>query len=268
MPIRSIRWLLLLFALGGGFLPTVANSQTSEEEESESHQSRPAKPSPGAQAADLAQVATRLISLTNEFRQAEGLRAVKPNPQLTAAARDFADFMAQTGKYGHTADGSRPSTRAKQHGYDHCVIAENIAYQFSTAGFTAEEVAQGFFQGWKQSPGHRKNMLDPAVTDTGVAVAHSAQTGNYYAVQMFGRPASESIGFQLSNHASAVIQYSVGDRTFSLPPRHTRTHQQCRTTVLTVHWPGGQEQPTVRPKNQDRYAIVQEGGGQFRLQKE
>jgi uncharacterized protein YkwD len=268
MPIRSIRWLPLLFALGACLLPAIANSQTSEEEESESHRPSPAKPSPGEQTPDLAQVATRLTSLTNEFRQAEGHQALKPNPQLTAAARDFADFMAQTGKYGHTADGSRPSTRAKQHGYDYCVVAENIAYQFSTAGFTAEELAQGFFQGWKQSPGHRKNMLDPAVTDTGVAVAHSDQTGNYYAVQMFGQPASERIEFQLSNHANVVIQYAIGERMFTLPPRYTRTHQQCRATVLTVHWPDGQEQPTVRPNTQDHYAIVQEDGGQFRLQKE
>jgi uncharacterized protein YkwD len=268
MSLRSIRWLLLLFALGGGLLPAVATSQTSEEAESEPHHSSPAKPSPGEEAADLAQVATRLTSLTNEFRQTEGHQALNSNPQLAAAARDFADFMAQTGKYGHTADGNRPSARAKQHGYDYCVIAENIAYQFSTAGFTAEELAHGFFQGWKQSPGHRKNMLDPAVTDTGVAVAHSGQTGNYYAVQMFGRPASERAEFQLSNQTSVMVQYSVGDRTFTLPPRSTRTHQQCRTAGLTVHWPGGQEQPAVRPDDRDRYAIVQEDGGQFRLQKE
>lgn len=268
MPIRSIRWLLLLFALGGCFLPAVANGQTSEEAESESHQSSPATPPPGEPGPDLAQVATRLTSLTNEFRQAEGHQPVQPNPQLTASARDFADFMARTGKYGHTADGNHPSARAKQHGYDSCVVAENLAYQFSTAGFTAEELAQGFFQGWKQSPGHRKNMLDSAVTDTGVAVAHSGHTGNYYAVQMFGRPASERIAFQLSNHANVVVQYSIGDRMFTLPPRHTRTHQQCRTAVLTVHWPDGQEQPTVRPKNRDHYAIVQEDGEPFRLQKE
>jgi uncharacterized protein YkwD len=167
MPLRSMRWLPLLFVLGGTLLPAVVTSQTSEEAEPDSHHSSPAKLSPGEQAVDLAQVATRLTSLTNEFRQGKGHRALSPNPQLTAAARDFADFMAHTGKYGHTADGNPPSARAKQHGYDYCVVAENIAYQFSTTEFTAEELAQGFFQGWKQSPGHRKNMLDPTVADTG-----------------------------------------------------------------------------------------------------
>jgi hypothetical protein len=217
---------------------------------------------------DLAQVARRLTGLTHEFRQAEGHQALHINPQLTAAAQDFADFMAQTGKYGHTADGNHPSARAKQHGYDHCAVAENIAYQSSTEGFTAEELAQGFFQGWKQSPGHRQNMLDPAVTDAGVAVARGEQTGNYYAVQMFGQPASERIEFQLSNQTSVAIQYSIGDRMFTLPPRSTRTHQQCRAAGLIVHWPAGQEQPTVRPDDRDRYAIVREDGGQFRLRKE
>jgi hypothetical protein len=109
MPLRSIRWLLLLFALGGGLLPAVATSQTSEEAESESHHSSPAKPSLGEEVPDLTQVAMRLTSLTNEFRQAEGHRVLNSNPQLADAARDFADFMARMGKYGHTADGTRPS---------------------------------------------------------------------------------------------------------------------------------------------------------------
>ena len=42
----------------------------------------------------------------------------------------------------------------------------------NSSGFTPKELADGFLEGWKQSPGHRKNMLDPDVTQIGVGVAH------------------------------------------------------------------------------------------------
>ena len=95
------------------------------------------------------------------------------NPDLTDAARDFAAYMARTSRYGHTADGSRPADRAASHGYEYCVIAENIAYAFNSDGYTTEELGKTFVEGWKHSPGHRRNMLDPDVAETGVAVARS-----------------------------------------------------------------------------------------------
>lgn len=52
------------------------------------------------------------------------------------------------------------------------------------------ELASRYFEGWKKSPGHRRNMLEASVTDTAVAVARSARTGRYYAVQLFGRTAA------------------------------------------------------------------------------
>lgn len=36
--------------------------------------------------------------------------------------------MAKTGKYGHAADGRKPAERAAAHGYEYCIVRENIAY--------------------------------------------------------------------------------------------------------------------------------------------
>src|SRR5262249_23469979 len=140
-------------------------------------------------------------------------------------------------RYGHTADGSRPADRAKAHGYDYCILAENIAYQYSSAGFTADELAREFFHVWEQSPEHRKNMLDADVTDTGIGVAHSPDTGYFYAVQPFARPRSKSLHFQIANRTATTVEYQVGDRTYSLPPRYTRTHEQCRPAPVKFQWP-------------------------------
>jgi hypothetical protein len=212
-----------------------------------------------------ADVVERLISYTHALRQQEGHPPVAPNPQLTAAAQDFVTFMARTDRLSHAADGQTPAERAKTHGYAPCLIAENIAYQHHPGGFTAEVLAQGFFQGWQHSPDHRKNLLDPAVTETGVGVAQSQQAGAYYAVQLFGRPMSQQIAFQLTNHTDATITYAVDGHTFPLPPRTTRTHQQCRPPEVSFKWPGTQEPTTAHPNHEDRYTIVRGDAGAFQL---
>lgn len=102
--------------------------------------------------------------------------------------------------------------------------SENIAYQYSSTGLTTAELAEAFFEGWKQSAEHRKNMLDADATETGLAVAQSDQTSYYYAVQMFGRPSSQRIEFQIVNRSAAAISYEIGGRPFTLPPQYTRTH--------------------------------------------
>jgi uncharacterized protein YkwD len=86
---------------------------------------------------------------------------VAPNPELTAAAQVFATLMARTDRLSHAADDKTPAERAKAHGYDACLIAENIASQQNPVGFTAETLAQGFFQGWQHSPSHRESLPRP-----------------------------------------------------------------------------------------------------------
>ena len=148
-----------------------------------------------------------------------GARATASTRELSRAARYFADFMARTDKYGHTADGKQPSDRAKEYGYNFCIIAENIAWEFKTYGFTTEGLAERLFRGWKNSPEHRANMLDPDVYDIGVAVAHSEKTGRYYGAQEFGRPPSKAISFQVANRTSGSVHYTVDGESFTLPER-------------------------------------------------
>ncbi len=203
---------------------------------------------------ELALASQRVVAATNALRQTEGLRSVEPEPGLDRAARQFADFMARTDKYGHGADGNAPAARAKKAGYDYCIVSENIAYQYSSIGFATAGLAQRFFEGWKNSPGHSENMLDPSVTDTAVAIAHSANTGHYYAVQLFGQPKSASIRFSVANGADVAVEYAIDGETFPLPPRVTRTHQRCRLPVL------GFQGKTLEPRNGQRMLIVVENG--------
>jgi hypothetical protein len=215
---------------------------------------------------DITMADALVIEQTNQFRRFEGARDTTRNQQLTEAARYFADYMARTDRYGHEADGTQPSQRAMAQGYAYCLVSENIAYQFSSAGFTTAELARRFVEGWKQSPGHRRNMLDPDATETGVGIAQSPRSGRYYAVQMFGRPQSLRVVFRIANRSPMAVNYELGGESFRLPPRTTRTHEQCHADALTVRLPGEPEPMTVQPGNGERYA-VERVGARYRLSK-
>jgi len=210
------------------------------------------------QGPDLARVEKLVVDGTNQFRRSEGVGAVEADARLAKAARYFAQYMARTDTYSHDADGSRPSERARSHGYDYCLVSENISYQYSSADFGTGELAGRYLDGWKSSPGHRKNMLAAAATDTAVAVARSEKTGRYYAVQMFGRPKSEAIEFEVTNSARDAVRYRVADRTFELAPRATRIHQQCgpEDIALVAMGDGQRGNTSLRAGNGDRFAIV------------
>lgn len=220
------------------------------------------------QSANLSQVEKLIVAKTNEFRQEQGRAPVKTNPLLTETVREFAAFMARTDKFGHEADGKQPSDRARKHKYDYCVIAENIAYEYSSEGFSTADLATRFVEGWKKSPGHRKNMLDPDVTETGVAVAQSEKSGKYYAVAMFGRPKSAAIEFTIKNETDAEVKYKLGDETLALPTSSIRTHELCRSAELKFEWSEDEGQPqTLRPGPGDRYVVTKKAG-KFTVRKE
>ncbi|HUG91601.1 MAG TPA: CAP domain-containing protein [Planctomycetaceae bacterium] len=214
----------------------------------------------------LARAEQQIVERVNRLRQEQGLEPLSTDRTLAETAAAFAGFMARTDLYGHTADGNRPSERASEHGYEFCIISENIAYQFRTRGFETAELARRFVEGWKNSPPHRENLLDPDVTETGVGIAQSEQTGVFYAVQMFGRPKSLAIEFSITNPTEQVVHYQIEDRTFELPPRYTRTHTRCRAAdveLLAEAENDGDEPKSldaVRPENGDEIQITIEAG--------
>jgi hypothetical protein len=216
----------------------------------------------GALAApDLPRVEEIVRDRTNDFRREQGLAALATHARLQAAARYFAEYMARTDRYGHEADGKEPSERARRHGYDYCFVAENISYQYSSEDFTTSDLARRYVEGWKGSPGHRRNMLAPIATDTGVAVRRSAKSGRYYAVQMFGRPDSASVEFRVTNAARDTVRYAVGGKAFTLAPGAARIHTQCGPEELVLVSARERERAKVTPRNGDRWVVAREPGG-------
>lgn len=188
---------------------------------------------------DLAAVAKSVFEETNAFRKSQGRAAVKLDKSLAGAAQSFGEFMAKSDEFGHTADGKRPAERAEDRGYDYCVVLENIAHAFDPQGFPDAKLSEKFMTGWEASPGHRRNLLDADATELGVGVARSDATGHYYAVQLFGRPKSAAIRFEVTNDAGEEVAYTLGETPFKLAARATQTHTLCRPAAVTFRWPGG-----------------------------
>jgi uncharacterized protein YkwD len=136
--------------------------------------------------ANLSRVSQSIVDQTNAFRADNNIGEVKTNQKLTKAATEFAEFLARPGKFSHDADGRSPSQRADAAGYAWQTVLENIAMEYSSKDFATAELTAKFITRWKDSPGHRKNMLNGDVTEIGVGVARS-EDGHYYAVQMFGK---------------------------------------------------------------------------------
>ncbi len=133
-----------------------------------------------------ATLVSQIVQLTNNFRQQNGLAPVKLNTKLTSAAQTQSQNMALQDFFGHIdKNGLAVDSRVSATGYDWSRVSENIA-----AGYpTAAEVVDG----WINSPAHRQNLLDAAVTEIGVGYYFlpndtGIENWNYYWTQVFAEP--------------------------------------------------------------------------------
>lgn len=100
----------------------------------------------------------------NAYRASAGRGPVAADPELTAAAQAYAQTMAATGQFAHRGpDGSSSGTRARQAGCSWRAAAENIAW--------GQQSESEVFQGWADSAGHRRNMLNAGYTRFGLGRA-------------------------------------------------------------------------------------------------
>ncbi len=186
---------------------------------------------------DFDAAAMGVVERTNRFRKEHQLPAVEVNEALQQTAQSFADFMAKNDKYGHHADGRTPSERVTAAGYEWCAVRENIAYRTDTRQLDEGFLAEHFTQGWIDSPEHRENMLADYVTETGVAIA-SADGVTFYAVQLFGRPESQSYRVAVTNETDTTYTLKIdsngGADEFDLSPRSGLRMRRCFPTKLSL----------------------------------
>ncbi len=177
---------------------------------------------------DLPQTEIAIVALTNAFRQENKLGGVTPNKVLAAAARWFAEYLARTDKFAHEADGREPQQRAAAHGYKYCMVAENLARNLDSRGFTAQRLANEVIEGWKNSPLHRTNLVEADATEIGVSVIRAPDRHpKFVSVQMFGRPEASKVTFSVTNTAQLPVSYTLGHEAHVVEPRMIVTHEFC-----------------------------------------
>jgi uncharacterized protein YkwD len=142
-----------------------------------------AAPRPPAAPIGLTGLASQLLDAHNVHRAAAGLAPLVVDSTLGAVARERANDMASRNYFSHTSpSGETAFAIMDRYGMGNVLAAENIArnnYPDSQSAGTA-------ITGFMNSPGHRRNILDPALTRVGIAVAHSGEM-KYYAVVFAGR---------------------------------------------------------------------------------
>jgi len=107
--------------------------------------------------------------LINQYRLDKGLKPLKLDAELTAAAKAHSRDLAKWDRISHYgSDGSNPWDRVKRTGYHARLAAENVG--------TGQVDFQEVLRGWKQSPGHNKNLLLPDATQMGIALVSDPRT--------------------------------------------------------------------------------------------
>lgn len=113
--------------------------------------------------------AEQALQLINEYRRQNGLKPLKLNAQLGDAAKNHSTDLAKWDRISHFgSDGSNPWDRVKRSGYNARVAAENVG----TGQTSFEEVLKG----WKESPGHNKNLLLADAEHVGIALVREGKT--------------------------------------------------------------------------------------------
>jgi len=107
-----------------------------------------------AEADDGGDYPQRLAALVNQYRVSHGLRALIVDTTVAGLAVEHSAAMAKAGQLNHDEFPSR----VRRSGFAMCV--ENVGWNYRSP--------EGQFDGWRASPGHNRNMLDPRVDRMGI----------------------------------------------------------------------------------------------------
>lgn len=120
-------------------------------------------------------LAGQVVSIVNKERAKAGCRALGNDSRLALAAQRHSDDMSARNYFSHTSlDGTEFDQRITRAGYPN-PGGENIAQGYTSAAQV--------MQGWMNSDGHRRNILDCSFKNVGVGV----NSKGWYWTQDFGR---------------------------------------------------------------------------------
>jgi uncharacterized protein YkwD len=115
---------------------------------------------------------SEVARLVNVERKKRGLRLLKGNSVLAQIASGHARDMYHREYFSHqSTDGRTMRDRFEDANFDFRYAGENIA--------RGQKTAQRVMTAWMNSPGHRKNILNPRFGRIGVAKAGTVWVQNF-----------------------------------------------------------------------------------------
>ena len=125
------------------------------------------------------ELSRELFDQANRLRVSKGLLALQWSDELAGVARSHAQAMADARRMSHDGFDER-SQQLRERGVIGRVT-ENVAYGLGHAAPASITV-----DGWNESAGHRRNLLDERVSLSGVGCALTSD-GYFYFAQLYGR---------------------------------------------------------------------------------
>ena len=112
----------------------------------------------------------KLLTLTNQVREKNGLSVLSMDSELSIAAQNKASDMLSQNYWAHNApDGKTPWVFIKAAGYNYVYAGENLARGFDNT--------DSVVNAWMASPTHRANVLSQNYKDVGFAVVKGKLNG-------------------------------------------------------------------------------------------
>jgi len=129
----------------------------------------------------------RLLEEINQARAMNQSPPLRRSESLNAIAKAHSRDMLERGYFDHrTPEGLGLKDRFERGRFTNWRrIAENISSSQSCSSFNPIKAA---VQGWMNSPGHRHNILDKQMQETGIGIAMDAQGKVFYITQVFVAP--------------------------------------------------------------------------------
>jgi len=131
---------------------------------------------------EICAIEKEVLALTNQLRAQQGRTPLVLSPELSWSAREWSVQMGKSGFISHIGfPNSRLRDYQAEFGKSARMSAENVAMNHTNE----TSAANSFFNMWKNSPGHRRNMLGNSRT-IGIGLAKNSR-GGWYATQIFGQ---------------------------------------------------------------------------------
>ncbi len=128
-----------------------------------------------------ASVKAAIISDTNAYRATKGLTPLTENTAASREAQAYADYLAETTKQGHSADGRSPFFRLRTSGAKFCKFRGENWHELWTRPVRASPMGAvtAAMTFWKHSPGHER-ALRSSSTEIGVGMAGWRHGNQWY----------------------------------------------------------------------------------------